>query len=89
MAGAVGLVLAGALAGPARADEWSQIAALQRVKASLTQAERKLDSQLAVRLKAPRLAAGVTPAQAVEVDIRGNVPVAKLRGLGARVTAVT
>ena len=39
MAGAVGLVLAGALAGTARADEWDQIAALQRIKASLTPAE--------------------------------------------------
>ncbi len=89
MAGAVGLVLAVAPAAPAKADEWSQVAALQRVKASLTPAERKLDSRLAVRLEAPQLAVGVSASPTAEVDISGDVPVAKLRALGAHVKAVT
>jgi subtilisin family serine protease len=81
MAGAVGLVLAGALAGTARADEWDQIAALQRIKASLTPAERKLDSRLAVQLKQGN-ASGTR-----EVDIRGDVPLDRLRDLGAKIRA--
>src|SRR3954471_6693209 len=83
MAGAVGLVLAGALAGTARADEWDQIAALQRIKASLTPAERKLDSRLAVQLKQG------TASGTREVDIRGDVPIDKLRDLGATIRAVS
>src|SRR3954447_13698739 len=81
MAGAVGLVLAGALAGTARADEWDQIAALQRIKASLTPAERKLDSRLAVQIKQG------TATGTREVHIRGEVSVAKLRDLGATIRA--
>jgi len=81
MAGAVGLVLAGALAGTARADEWDQIAALQRIKASLTPAERKLDSRLAVQLEQGK-ATGTR-----EVDIRGDVPLDRLRDLGATIRA--
>src|SRR3954449_4749715 len=83
MAGAVGLVLAGALAGTARADEWDQIAALQRIKASLTPAERKLDSRLAVQLKQG------TASGTREVDIRGDVPIDKLRDLGATIRAAS
>jgi len=83
MAGAVGLVLAGALAGTARADEWDQIAALQRIKASLTPAERKLDSRLAVELKQGKTSG------TREVDIRGEVSVAKLRDLGAVIRAAS
>ena len=83
MAGAVGLVLAGALAGTARADEWDQIAALQRIKASLTPAERKLDSRVAVELKRG------TASGTREVDIRGAVSARKLRDLGAVIRAVT
>lgn len=83
MAGAVGLVLAGALAGTARADEWDQIAALQRIKASLTPAERKLDSRLAVELKQGKTSG------TREVDIRGDVSVAKLRDLGAVIRAAS
>jgi subtilisin-like proprotein convertase family protein len=83
MAGAVGLVLAGALAGTARADEWDQIAALQRIKASLTPAERKLDSRLAVQLEQGQ-ATGTR-----EVDIRGDVPLDKLRDLGAKIRSAS
>src|SRR3954452_10143811 len=81
MAGAICLTIACAAAGTARADEWDQIAALQRIKASLTPAERKLDSRLAVQLKQG------TAAGTREVDIRGDVPVAKLRDLGATIRA--
>src|SRR3954462_1217829 len=81
MAGAICLTIACAAAGTARADEWDQIAALQRIKASLTPAERKLDSRLAVQIKHG-------PATGTrEVDIRGEVSVAKLRALGATIRA--
>src|SRR3954465_9563829 len=83
MAGAICLTLACAAAPSARADEWDQIAALQRIKASLTPAERKLDSRLAVQLKQ-----GATSGTR-EVDIRGDVPVSKLRDLGAKIRATS
>ena len=83
MAGAICLTIACAAAPAARADEWDQIAALQRIKASLTPAERKLDSRLAVQLK-QGASSGTR-----EVDIRGDVPVAKLRDLGATIRAAS
>src|SRR3954452_3630546 len=83
MAGAICLTIACAAAGTARADEWDQIAALQRIKASLTPAERKLDSRLAVELKQ-----GATSGTR-EVDIRGDVPIDKLRDLGATIRAAS
>jgi subtilisin family serine protease len=83
MAGAICLTIACAAAPAARADEWDQIAALQRIKASLTPAERKLDSRLAVQLKQ-----GATSGTR-EVDIRGDVPVSKLRDLGAKIRATS
>src|ERR1700754_4731168 len=81
MAGAVlaAFMLAGT--GTARADEWDQIAALQRIKASLTPAERKLDSNLAVDLRTG--ATGTTM-----VVIRGEVSIAKLQGAGATIRSV-
>src|SRR3954447_5726402 len=83
MAGAICLTLACAAAPSARADEWDQIAALQRIKASLTPAERKLDSRLAVQLKQG------TATGTREVDIRGDVPIDKLRDLGATIRAAS
>jgi subtilisin-like proprotein convertase family protein len=82
MAGAVlaGFVLASG--GTARADEWDQIAALQRIKASLTPAERKLDSNLAVDLRTGA-ASGTTM-----VDIRGAVSVQRLQSAGAIIRSV-
>src|SRR6185436_15428682 len=59
------------------------IAALQRIKASLTPAERKLDSRLAVELKQGKTSG------TREVDVRGDVPVAKLRDLGATIRAAS
>src|SRR5690348_14362530 len=83
MAGAICLTIACAAAPSARADEWDQIAALQKIKASLTPAERKLDSRLAVQLKQGK-ATG-----AREVDIRGDVPVQRVRDLGATIRAAS
>ena len=68
LAGAIVMTIGGlAMAVPegARgADPGEQIAALQAIKRSLTPAERKLDSRLAVDLRTSRLKSGL-----VEVDI--------------------
>jgi len=55
-------------AGARGADPGEQIAALQKIKRSLSPAERKLDSRLAVDLRTKKVAT-------VDVDIRGHAPV--------------
>ena len=80
---------------------YAQIAALQQIKKSLTPAERKLDSRLAIELRkrsgtlsaaaVPRLSTGVqvSAAGTTEVEVRaGKVDdglVERLRGVGAAV----
>lgn len=73
----------------------AQIAALQRLKGSLSKAERKLDSRLAVTLErregrsiAPRASTGVRVSKsgATEVDVRAPVTgdlLDRLKGIGA------
>jgi subtilisin-like proprotein convertase family protein len=101
-----GLVLAGAgsaaaAGGTLNARAADQIAALQRIKTSLTPAERKLDSRLAVALRLgsapsarsalPRLRTGVAVAKSglIEVDIRvtsvSQDLLRRLRAVGATV----
>src|SRR5215218_488028 len=74
-AGAIAMAIAGlALSAPAvrAADPGEQIAALQDLKRSLSPAERKLDSRLAVDLRTKRAA------RTVEVDITVRAPGADL-----------
>ena len=83
LAGAIAMTIGGlAMAVPegARgADPGEQIAALQAIKRSLSPAERKLDSRIAVDLRKGRLKSGL-----VEVDI-----VAHQRGCGPRRSGCT
>jgi subtilisin-like proprotein convertase family protein len=88
-AGAIAMAIAGlALSAPAAraADPGQQIAALQKIKRSLSPAERKLDSRLAVDLRGK-------PAGRVEVDVRlakpGTDLVPRLARLGATVHDVS
>ena len=82
----VGTIGGLAMAAPAArgADPGEQIAALQKIKQSLTPAERKLDSRIAVDLRTTRLKSGT-----VEVDIVPASPdidlTERLLALGANV----
>src|SRR4051812_43233996 len=88
-AGAIAGAIAGlAFSAPAvrAADPGEQIAALQKIKRSLSPAERKLDSRLAVDLRAKKVTT-------VEVDIQVSKPdadlVPRLLKLGANVRHVS